>query len=58
MKALDSLEEDEREILILRLGQGLSYDEIAPVVGMKTEAVRQRVSRAVKRLRSKLKPQE
>ena len=56
MKVLDTLKSDEKEIVVLRIGQGLSYDEIAPIVGAKAEAVRQRVSRAVRKLKGELKP--
>jgi RNA polymerase sigma-70 factor (ECF subfamily) len=49
-KALDSLSESDREILLLRNREELNASEIAQVLQIKPEAVRQRHSRAVARL--------
>ena len=43
-----------QEILCLRFGDGLGHREIAQVMGLTTAAVKQRVSRAVRDLRSRV----
>jgi RNA polymerase sigma-70 factor (ECF subfamily) len=51
LKALDLLGPGEKEVVVLRLGQGLRYREIGEATGLSEEAVRQRMSRAIKKLR-------
>lgn len=50
-RALESLSEDERIILLLRFGEGLSFDEIAENLEITQNNARVRVSRARKKLR-------
>lgn len=45
-QALKQLEENDREILLLKDVQGLSYDEIAQVLGLPMGTVKSRISRA------------
>jgi len=54
-EALRELKPADREILFLTLAKGLSPREIAVEIGLKSETVRLRKSRALKRLRRKLK---
>jgi RNA polymerase sigma-70 factor (ECF subfamily) len=51
-RALAALPDVDREILVLRLLEGLSAKEIADVLGMTVGAVRTRQARALVRLRS------
>jgi RNA polymerase sigma-70 factor (ECF subfamily) len=45
-KALDLLDAHDREILVLKDVQGLSYDEIAEILGLPMGTVKSRISRA------------
>ena len=45
-KALDLLDGHDREILVLKDVQGLSYDEIAEILGLPMGTVKSRISRA------------
>jgi RNA polymerase sigma factor (sigma-70 family) len=54
--AMDLLEIEYREPLILRMYDGLSYNEIAEICNITTETARQRVFRAKERMKSLLKP--
>lgn len=45
-KVMDQIDPDEREILILREIQGLSYDEIAGILGAPLGTVKSRINRA------------
>ena len=45
-KALDLLDEHDREILLLKDVQGLSYEEIAQVLSLPMGTVKSRISRA------------
>ena len=45
-KALDILEAHDREILVLKDVQGLSYDEIAQILELPMGTVKSRISRA------------
>ena len=45
-KALDLLEEHDREVLLLKDVQGLSYEEIATVLALAMGTVKSRISRA------------
>lgn len=49
---LKSLEPDTRELIIMRLWQGLSYQEIAELTGKSEGALKMAASRALKQLRS------
>ncbi len=45
-KAIQALGEDQRQVIILREVEGLSYDEIAAITGMATGTVKSRINRA------------
>ncbi|HKZ18927.1 MAG TPA: sigma-70 family RNA polymerase sigma factor [Acidimicrobiia bacterium] len=53
-RALDSLRSDDRELLRLSAWDGLSNAEIATVIGVKQNAVDQRLFRARERLRGRV----
>lgn len=53
-EAVSSLPEGQREAIILNRYEGLSYDEIAEVMGISPGAVKLKVHRAVMSLRKKL----
>ncbi|MCG8509792.1 MAG: sigma-70 family RNA polymerase sigma factor [Rhodospirillales bacterium] len=55
--AIDELPDPQREVLLLRLQDELSYEQIAAVVGAPIGTVRSRIHYAVKRLRSVLSEQ-
>jgi RNA polymerase sigma-70 factor (ECF subfamily) len=55
-EALERLESDQREIVLLREYQGLSYEEIARVLGVPVGTVRSRLFRAKLALREILAP--
>ena len=55
--ALDRLDPDHREVLMLREYEQLSYDEIAGVVDIPVNTVRSRLSRARSELRALLEAQ-
>lgn len=50
-RALQDLEEDYREVLMLRYIAELSYEEMANILNKSQEAIRQMVSRGLKELR-------
>ena len=50
-RALARLPREQREALLLKYTEGLSYDEIAAVTGAGTSALKMRVKRACERLR-------
>lgn len=54
MRAIDTLDEDAREIIILRELDGLSYEEIAELLKIELGTVKSRLSRARARLSQKL----
>ncbi len=54
-RALAALDDDEREILVLRDVQGLPYDEIAQVLGAPLGTVKSRVNRARLAFKEKFK---
>jgi RNA polymerase sigma-70 factor (ECF subfamily) len=55
-RAVESLDEDHREVLLLREYEGLSYDEIAAALRIPVNTVRSRLFRARMALRSLLEP--
>jgi len=50
-KALDSLDEDKKEVVILSRFEGLRYQEIADIQGISENAVKVRMFRALKDLK-------
>lgn len=54
--ALDGLPEEQREVLLLRLEQGLTLDEIGEVTGVGRETVKSRLRYAMDKLRARLSP--
>lgn len=52
--ALAQLAPDQREAIVLRFGEELSYDEMATVTGAGVSALKMRVQRACARLRTLL----
>lgn len=50
-RAFDKLTAKQKEILYLRFYQGLDYEQIANVLDMKYQSLRNAVSRAIKHLR-------
>jgi len=55
--AIDALPAGQREALLLKLQQELSYEEIAAVLDIPVGTVRSRLHHAVRRLREQLNPQ-
>lgn len=53
---LAGLPADLRELLALRFGDGLRHAEIAAVLGISEAAVKQRVSRTLRDLKSRMRP--
>jgi len=56
--AVAELADTDREIVVMRNVEGLTFEEIAPVLDMQPAAVRQRYGRALIKLRSKLKEKD
>jgi RNA polymerase sigma factor (sigma-70 family) len=52
--ALDRLNEGDRRAIVLRFFENLSYAEVGSVVGLREEAARMRVTRALEKLRAQL----
>jgi RNA polymerase sigma-70 factor (ECF subfamily) len=55
-QAVNSLSHDQREVIILNKYQGLSYIEIAEILGVTPESIKQRAYRAHLKLREILRP--
>ena len=55
-EALEQIDDDQREVVLLREYQGLSYDEIAAVLEIPVGTVRSRLFRAKMALRELLAP--
>jgi RNA polymerase sigma factor (sigma-70 family) len=53
-RALDTLDEKHREVVVLSAGLGLTYEDIARTLGIKVGTVRSRLSRGRARLRELL----
>jgi len=54
-EAIEELSEEQREVMLLHKYQGLAYKEIAEILGITTESVKQRAYRAHMKLRDSLK---
>ena len=54
LRALDALAEGDRALIVLRFKNGLEYEELATVFGLREGTVRMRVSRALVRMRQAL----
>jgi len=54
-QAIEELSEEQRQVMILLKYQGLQYKEIAEILGVSTESVKQRAYRAHLKLRGQLK---
>ena len=52
--ALEELPDDQREVVLLRLEQELSLEEIGEITGVGRETVKSRLRYAMDRLRSRL----
>lgn len=55
-QALDALNSSDREAVVLRFVQGLSFAEVGQAQGVSEDAARMRVGRALKRLRTEYVP--
>jgi RNA polymerase sigma-70 factor (ECF subfamily) len=53
--ALDALPQDHREVLVLRFIEGMSYEQIAAIIGCPLGTVRSRIHYAKSAIREKLK---
>ena len=53
--AINSLPSEHKEVIILRDVEGLSYEEITDITGLRTGTLKSRLSRARHRLQTKLK---
>jgi len=54
-RAMDTLPDDQRLVVVLRDIEGLSYEEISVISGLKLGTVKSNIARARRRLREKLK---
>ena len=55
-RALEELPEDQREVVLLRLEQELSLEEIGEITGVGRETVKSRLRYAMDKLRARLRP--
>jgi RNA polymerase sigma-70 factor (ECF subfamily) len=58
MRVVSALPQRARELIAMRIGAGLSYAEIAAATGMSERAVTLATHRALKTVRTRLRPQE
>ena len=58
LEAINKLDEDERNIMFMRYIEGMSFDDIAEVVGDRANTITVRVHRLIKQLRQSLKVDE
>ncbi|MBI4575777.1 MAG: RNA polymerase sigma factor [Planctomycetes bacterium] len=56
--AVGELPPEQREVVVLRLWEGLGYPEVARVLGCPVPTVHSRMARALERLRGSLAPRE
>lgn len=54
--ALDELPDEQREVLLLRLEQELTLEEIGAITGVGRETVKSRLRYAMDKLRARLNP--
>ena len=54
--AINQLSDEQREVIVLNKYQGMSYIEIAEILGATPESIKQRAYRAHLRLRQILQP--
>ena len=54
-RALKTLDEEERQIVVLRYFEDMSYEEISKVVGKNEGAIRVRLHRILKKLKEEIK---
>lgn len=54
-KALKTLDEDEKQIVVLRYFEDMSYEEISKVVGKNEGAIRVQLHRILKKLKEEIK---
>jgi RNA polymerase sigma-70 factor (ECF subfamily) len=57
-KLLDGLAHGERDVLTLRIVQGLQFRDVAAALGISEEAAKKRAQRALRRLRVKTRSSE
>jgi RNA polymerase sigma-70 factor (ECF subfamily) len=55
-RALEELPDDQREVVLLRLEQELSLEEIGDITGVGRETVKSRLRYAMDKLRTRLRP--
>lgn len=55
-RALEELPEDQREVVLLRLEQELSLEQIGEITGVGRETVKSRLRYAMDKLRARLRP--
>ncbi len=55
-RALEELPDDQREVVLLRLEQELSLEEIGEITGVGRETVKSRLRYAMDKLRARLRP--
>jgi len=58
MKMLDTLDEEDRAVLILKYAEGYEYEELAEMFGLSTSACKMRVSRAREKLQQRFPDQK
>ena len=52
MKALNSLNEKDKELIIMNRIDGIKYEQIAEIIDSNTTAVKTKIHRIVKKLRT------